>query len=357
MIRIYVRRTRDVEYLATDRAGELDEWREGPPGRWWRGRGDPHDPRDAARALTSTDRAGVVGYDVVIAAPRPISILMAVDRTSGAGVVAAHQRAARAAMDYLDDHAVVVRRQRAGERREEGAHWSDIVSYTHGVNRHGEPHLHDHVLVGARPSGSSVVLDSRSLFAHAVAADALYRASLRHEVAVRTPWTAWRSFGGVEHVMGLDEGYRALWGGHHHDRGAKLHWSSEDARRAWRDDLARFAAHGTVLAPPLTRRFDEHAYAAAFEGRANVTRRDVVAAWSDATVFGQDAVALSRGVDLLYPTLRDSRGLQAPGLGVADARLTGVVRDHGPRPLEYDDLERWRYRSRERSRDGAERSR
>ncbi len=357
MIRIYVRRTRDVDYLAADRAGEIDELRDGPAGRWWRGRGDPHDPRDAARSLTSTDRAGVVGYDVVIAAPRPISILMAVDRASGAGVVASHQRAARAAMDYLDDRAVVVRPQRDGERAEESAHWSDIVSYTHGVNRHGEPHLHDHVLVGARPRDASTVLDSRSLFAHAVAADALYRASLRHEVAASTPWTVWRSFGGVEHVIGLDEGYRALWGGHHRDRGQKLRWSGEEARRAWRDDLSRFATHGIVAPPPLARRFDEHAFAAALEGRASVTRRDVVTAWSDAAVFGQDATALSRGVDLLYPALRDSRGLRESGIGVADARLTRAVRDHGPRPLELDDLARWRYRSRERSRDGAERSR
>jgi hypothetical protein len=343
VIRIYVRRTRDVDYLATDRAGELDELRDGPAGRWWRGHGDPHDPHDAARSLTATARAGIVGYDVVIAAPRPVSILMAVDSASAPDVVAAHQRAARAAMEYLDDRAVVVR--------------SDIVSYTHGVNRHGEPHLHDPVLVGARPRGESVVLDSRSLFAHAVGADALYRASLRYEDAASTPWTVWRSFGGVEHVIGLDEGYRALWGGHHHDRGAKLHWSSEDARRAWRDDLARFAAHGVVAPPPLARRFDEHGFAAAFEGRASVTRRDVVAAWSDAAMFGQDAATLSRSVDLLYPALRDSRGLRAPGIGVADARLTGVVRDHGPRPVEIGDLARWRYRSRERSREGAERSR
>ena len=357
MIRIYVRRTRDVDYLATDRARELDDIRDGPAGRWWRGGGDPHDPRDAARSLTSTGRAGVVGYDLVIAAPRPISILMAVDRASAGGVVAAHQRAARAAVDYLDDRAVVVRRQRDGERREESAHWSDIVSYTHGVNRHGEPHLHDHVLVGARPCGESVVLDSRSLFAHALVADALYRASLRHEVAARTSWTPWRSFGGVEHVIDLDEGYRALWGGHHLDRGAKLHWSSEDARRAWRDDLAGFVAHGAVPAPPLTRRFDEHAFAAAFEGRTSVTRRDVVAAWSDAAVFGQYPVAVSRSVDLLYPALRDARGLRVAGIGVAEARLTGVVRDRGPRPVDFDDLTQWRYRSRERSRDGAERSR
>ena len=36
-------------------------------------------------------------------------------------------------------------------------------SFTHGVNRHGEPHLHDHVLVGARPDGARRrVLDSRA---------------------------------------------------------------------------------------------------------------------------------------------------------------------------------------------------
>ncbi len=357
MIRIYVRRTRDVDYLASDRAEELDGWRDGPAGQWWRGGGDPHDPRDVARLLTSTPRAGVVGYDIVIAAPRPVSILMAVDHASASGAVAAHQRAARAAVDYLDDRAVVVRRHDAGERHEESAHWSDIVSYTHGVNRHGEPHLHDHVLVGARPLGQSLVLDGRSLFAHAVAADALYRASLRHEVAARTPWIVWRSFTGAEHVVDLDEGYRALWGGHHRDRGSKLHWSNDDARRSWRHDLSRFDALGTLAPPPLTRRFDEHAFAGAFEGRASVTRRDVLAAWSDAAVFGQDAAVLSRSVDVLYPTLRESRGLRAPGIGVADARLTAVVRDQGPRPVEFEDLTRWRYRSRERSRDATERSR
>jgi len=59
---------------------------------------------------------------------------------------------------------------------------------------------------GRTAEGQRNVLDSRALYAHAHAADALYRTSLRHELEVRTPWSAWRSFEGVERVVGLDEG-------------------------------------------------------------------------------------------------------------------------------------------------------
>jgi TrwC relaxase len=274
VLRVFVRRSRDASYLTGDPALELDAVREDGPAWWICG-------TPAARVedvFTSTPRSSVVGYDLVLAAPRPISILLALDPASAPGVVAAHRASVAAAMDYLDERAVVVRDRLGRDDLEVPARWSRVAGFTHGLNRHGEPHLHDHVLVGARPAGEGRVLDARSLFAHAPAADALYRSSLRYEVGQRTRWRPWRSFRGVEMVGGLDEGYRALWGGHHGDRGEKLHWTREDALQRWGDDLARFTPAGVVAAPRERDSLDEHAFAAALEGNDAPRRRHLVAA-------------------------------------------------------------------------------
>lgn len=358
MIRVVARRTNDVSYFTNDPARELDDIRDGSAGWWLRGRGDTSDPRDVGSVLGTTERSAVQGYDIIVAAPRPISILIAVDPEHGAGVVAAHRESVNAAINYLEEHSLVVRDRRGGEDRDEKGRWRSIVSFTHGVNRHGEPHLHDHVLVGAQPEHSRTVLDSRGLFAHALAADALYRASLRHELSERSPWTAWRSFNGVEHVAGLDEGYRALWGGHHPERGEKLHWERRDARETWSLDQQRFSAEG-VMDPPTRHRttLDEHGFAGAFEGRIEVARRHVVEAWSNAARFGQDHTALTNAVNDLYPQLTGGGGVREPTISVREARMTALVRQHGERPLEGRDFAAWRQRSRDLSRDRSDRSR
>jgi len=358
MIRVLSRRSNDVSYFTEDRALEIEGLRDGEPGWWLRGTGDASDPRSVSEVLRTTQRSAVLGYDVVVAAPRPTSILLAIDAEHGASVVAAHRASVGAAIDYLEERALVVRDRRGGEDRDRAGRWSGIVGFTHGVNRHGEPHLHDHVLVGALPQDSRSVLDSRGLFAHLVAADALYRASLRHELSERTPWSAWRSFGGVEHVVGLDEGYRALWGGHHADRGEKLHWRRRDAIARWSDDRDRFESLG-VIEPPSRHRttLDEHGFAGALEGRADVARRHVITAWSNAARFGQSPLAVARAVDSLYPALAGARGVREPSISVREARMTARIRERGARPLETPELDVWRQRSRDESRERSERSR
>jgi len=358
MIRVLSRRSNDVSYFTNDRALEIEGLRAGEPGWWLRGEGDARDDRSVADVLRTSERSSVLGYDIVVAAPRPTSILLAVDAEHAAGVVAAHRASVAAAIDYLEEHALVVRDRRGGEDRDRAGRWSGVVGFTHGVNRHGEPHLHDHVLVGALPEGSRSVLDSRGLFAHLVAADALYLTSLRYEISERTPWSAWRSFEGVEHVVGLDEGYRALWGGHHAERGEKLHWRRRDAIEKWSADRDRFESLG-VIDPPTRHRstLDEHGFAGALEGRSDVARRHVITAWSNAARFGQRADAVTRAVDSLYPELAGARGVREPAISVREARMTAQVRERGARPLEPPSLERWRHRSRDESRDRSERSR
>lgn len=358
ILRLFVRRSNDVTYFTDDFAHELDTVRDGGPGWWLRGGGDTQNPRAVERVFTTTERSMVQGYDIVVAAPRPVSILMALDPVRASGVIEAHRASVAASMNYLEERALIVRDRRNGEDRDVGARWERVVSFTHGLNRHGEPHLHDHVLVGARPDGARSVLDSRALFAHVNAADALYRASLRHELSQRTSWVAWRSFKGIDHVQGVDEGYRSLWGGHHQGRGEKLNWQRSETVDKWRADMARFEPEGVIAAPARVRgELDEHAFGAALEGQVDVTRRHLVEAWANAASFGQAPGALTATIDRLYPELRDSRGVRETTIGVAQARMIAAVRERGPRPLQLAELVTWTQRSRERSGSWSERSR
>ena len=338
MIHIFVRRSSDAEYLTSDRADELADARRGEPGWWLRGTGDARSSADVATVLQTTARATVVGYDVVVAAPRPLSILIALDAEAAPGVVAAHRAGVLAAIDYLEDRALVVRQRVEGGEYLRRANWSRVVGFTHGINRSGEPHLHDHVLVGARPDHEATVADSRSLFAHLPAADALYRSTLRFGVNQRTARTAWRSFAGVEGVTGLDEGYRAIWGGHADERGEKPSWTREEVVERWHQDQRRFEPIGTTREPPR-RSFDAHQFAAAFEGATRITRRDLVRAFADASTFGAEAAAVSATIDELHPHLRMARGIDERPLRLAEARrLTPeIARDRGyerSRPID-----------------------
>jgi hypothetical protein len=304
-----------------------------------------------------TSRSVLVGYDLVIAAPRPVSILLATEPSLAPGVVAAHRRAVSATVDYLDDRALVTVEQRGGERHREAAQWQRILAYTHGVNRHGEPHLHDHVLVGARPLGSNVVLERRSLSAHLLSADALYRASMRDELTTSLGRPAWQSFTGRDNVLDLDEGYRALWGGHFSDRGEKRHWSRDEILAQWRNDLERFEPVTTLAPPPRRTTLDEHRFRGSFEGRTRIDRASIVEAFANAAVYGVAPKTLSELVDTHYPELRDARGLESPLLSRDAARQVALVQERGPRPLDLAATQEWRQRSRERSLEYTPRSR
>ncbi len=358
MLRVLVRRSRDVSYLSDDRALELDGVRDGPAQWWWRGAGDATRDADVERVLQTSERSAVVGYDLIVAAPRSLSILVAVDPDHAPAVLRAHRHAVGDALEYLEQRAVVVRERRDGEDHDVAGRWTEVVAFTHGVNRHGEPHVHDHVLVGARPEGARGVLDSRALFAHAAAADALYRSSLRANVARTTPYAPWRSFEGVEHVAGLDEGYRVLWGGHFADRGAKHQWTREEILTSWHTDLSRFEPYDVVRTPTRQRDLlDEHAFGAALEGRVSVARRHLVEAWANAATWGSGARNVTTGVDQLYPTMTTGRGVREVTTSVREARMIAAIRERGPRPLDAREIDSWRQRSREISRDNLGRSR
>ncbi len=227
-------------------------------------------------------------------------------------------------MEYLEERALVVRDRRGGVDRDEPARWESVVASRTGsivtVSRtctttsssaHGPPDV-------------GHVLDARALYAHARAADALYRASLRHELAERTPWSAWRSFEGVERVVGLDEGYRALWAGHHarSRREADVE-SRRDAPVVGARPRAIRALGNGARRPRGREVLDEHRFAGAFEGRLDVSR---VATSSrrgrTRRRFGQDPRALTRsGRRALSRARARSRRVHEPAIPVREARM------------------------------------
>jgi len=229
-----------------------------------------------------------VGYDLIVAAPRPISTLLAVDPYHARASLrrTARQCARRLTISktghswYAIDATVETTRScSVGECRFFYA-WREPSWRTAPARPR----------IGGRTArGQRNVLDSRALYAHAHAADALYRTSLRHELEVRTPWSAWRSFEGVERVVGLDEGYRALWSGHHRDRGEKLAWTREETVRSWSHDLSRYEPLGVV---PVARRergvLDEHRFAGALEGET--TWRVAMSSWLGLTRLPLDKI-------------------------------------------------------------------
>jgi conjugative relaxase-like TrwC/TraI family protein len=78
------------------------------------------DPRDPSARLRSSPRdPKIAAFDLTFSAPKSVSILFAIapEATSGA-LAACHEEAVRAALSYLEDTAVMVRRGHGGEHVE-----------------------------------------------------------------------------------------------------------------------------------------------------------------------------------------------------------------------------------------------
>jgi conjugative relaxase-like TrwC/TraI family protein len=150
----------------------------------------------------------VPGFDHTFRAPKSVSLLWALgDRDTADQVVAAHDAAVDAALDYLQRSAGFTRRGPGGA---ETVPVDGFVAaaFRHRTSRADDPLLHTHVLVAnlARTSDDGVwrTLDSRKLFAHAKTAGVLYQAHLRYELTRRLG-VAWQPVvSGVADIDGVD---------------------------------------------------------------------------------------------------------------------------------------------------------
>jgi conjugative relaxase-like TrwC/TraI family protein len=148
------------------------------------------DPRDPLKRLRSSKQdPKVAALDLTFSAPKTMSILFAVAPEEVSGALAAcHEEAVRAALGYLEETAVMVRRGHAGEHVQPGEGLI-AAAYRHRMSRALDPQLHTHVVAAnlARgPDGRFTALHGAELYRAAKTAGYLYQAHLRALVTERT---------------------------------------------------------------------------------------------------------------------------------------------------------------------------
>ena len=293
-----------------------------------------------------------------MAAPKPVSVLFASpDEARARAALRAHRRATAATLEYFEGRAAAVRRSRDGEVEGLRAEGLLAAEFTHGLSRGGDPHLHSHLLVAnlARDRGGRFgALDRRPLLAHAQAADALYRATLRHELHQRLGLRWQEDLSGRERIEGLSDATMLALSGRSADRRAGDRWvPSKDpvvSRAAAVERWADRARHAPLLddAPrrsPPADRLDEHRFASVLAGRGHPAR-DLVRAWSEAARGGLDPAVLRRAL---------SRVDRPLGHGIAETALSPrsllpsarSLRQLGARPTDRGSLEAWWRRAEE----------
>ncbi len=330
-----------------------------------------------------SDRATVRGFDLTFSAPKSVSVVFALGGEDVARqVVAAHRESVRGALTYVETHGLSAQRGSGEERSVVATTGLVAASFTHGVNRNLDPHLHTHVVMANMVHGPDArwsACDHRGLSAHRGATSAIYEAHLRGELTARlgVRWVAEPRLGaevaGVSLLARGEFSSRSAdirrrmseWGSHS-ARGAQVAWaatrplkqpgidfaelSAQWERRAHfvgsdageiRDLLGR--ADRSAGVPSL----DEHRFGATLsltpDGAAR--RRDVATAFSHAALAGAPAQSLERLTDLWTPNLSDR-----VQIGVAeDVRtLRSVVPGGhllealGPRPVQPADHAVWR---------------
>jgi conjugative relaxase-like TrwC/TraI family protein len=147
------------------------------------------DPRDPGVRLRSSERdAKVAAFDLTFSAPKSLSVLFAIAPEDVSGqLVTCHEEAVRAAVEYLEQEAVTVRRGKGGMRVER-AEGLIAAAYRHRMSRALDPQLHTHVVAANLARGSDgrfTALYGARLYKAAKTAGFLYQALLRALVSER----------------------------------------------------------------------------------------------------------------------------------------------------------------------------
>src|ERR1700730_6677715 len=141
------------------------------------------DPRDPDVRLRSSDRdPKIAALDLTFSAPKSVSVLAAVGPDElTRELIVAHEQAIRAALSYLEDTAVQVRRGHDGELVQAGEGLI-AAAYRHRMSRALDPQLHTHVVAANMtrgPDGRYTALHGTPLYKAANTAGYLYQAHLR----------------------------------------------------------------------------------------------------------------------------------------------------------------------------------
>lgn len=146
-----------------------------------------HPETGATLGTGHTDRT-VRGFDVTCSAPKSVSLLFAVgDGDLRAEVLAAHDAAVDATVDWLEAHAHT-RFRVNGEIWTVDAHGIVAALFREHTSRAHDPQVHTHVVIPNRvlaPDGRWLALDARTLKSDQRTMSALYHAGLRAELTRR----------------------------------------------------------------------------------------------------------------------------------------------------------------------------
>jgi conjugative relaxase-like TrwC/TraI family protein len=327
-----------------------------------------------------SDRATILGYDLTFSAPKSASVLYALGGEEVARhVVAAHAEAIGGAVAYMESHAITATR-RAGERRDVIPTTGVVAaSFTHGVNRNLDPHLHSHIVTANLVHGADgrwSACDQRGILAHRDAASAVYDAHLRAGITARlgvgwtqAPLTRAEVSGISPFLLGefssrsADIRRHMAEVGAHSARGHHIAWAvTRPPKQADLDfgELSahwqrRALAHGIEPAEISAARghrvpehpsFDEHNFASTLsvspDGGAR--RRDVVAAFGAAARDGLPASTLETVSDLWVPTTPHAVVGVSEDVHQRRQMVPGahLLRTLGPRPVDAADHAVWR---------------
>jgi conjugative relaxase-like TrwC/TraI family protein len=147
------------------------------------------------------------GWDFCFRAPKSVSLIWAFgDERTRKEVVAAHDAAVKAALDYAERHLVKTRRSVNGARQQVEGEGLIVALFRHRVSRAGDPLLHTHALVvnATRDDrGRWLRINAPHLLGAAKTLSYLYQAKLRFELTRRlgVEWEPVRN--GLADVKGI----------------------------------------------------------------------------------------------------------------------------------------------------------
>lgn len=126
-------------------------------------------------------------WDLTFSCPKSVSVLWSqADADVRRAVQEAQAEAVKEALDYLQDAAAYTRRGKGGTERIPTK--LVVATFEHGTSRAQDPQLHTHALilnVGVATDGKPRTILSQPLYAHKMAAGAVYRAELSNQLEKR----------------------------------------------------------------------------------------------------------------------------------------------------------------------------
>lgn len=179
------------------------------------------------------------GLDVVVSAPKSVSVLYGLSEPEVARhVLAAHQSAVRQVVDYLNRHTSHGLRGHQGDGQRATKITSDgllVAAFTHVTSRADDPQVHTHLVIPNLVHGSDgkwTAVDSRAVHRHARTAGCLYQAVLRGELTARlgVQWGPVRK--GVAELAVIPESLRKLFSTRRAAIDAELDRTGLSSRRA-----------------------------------------------------------------------------------------------------------------------------